>query len=307
MDEARRLTNTKALSDKKSELADELITDAYKKRFHDEIKNLGASYLKVILEKTGATKGRVFHRIRLKDIVSDVHAADVLSEGEFRIISLAAFLADIEGQPAKSPIIFDDPVSSLDQVFEETTVKRFIELCKSRQVIVFTHRLSLLAALEKNAKKENMEPHIISLERGGCGEPSELPLRLQNPKTAISKLLELVKKARKVLSESGREKYETDAQGICSSFRNTLQRVIEYDLLSEVVQRFDSDIHTKNIIKLSAISPEDCKILDDLMTEYSKYMHPQSYETPISLPLPDQLQSDLEKLKKWREDFEKRK
>ena len=99
LEEAKRLTNTKALSEKKSELADELITEAYKKRFHDEIKNLGASYLKVILEKTGATKGRVFHRIRLKDIVSDVHAAEVLSEGEFRIISLAAFLADIEGQP----------------------------------------------------------------------------------------------------------------------------------------------------------------------------------------------------------------
>ncbi|MDP3111382.1 MAG: AAA family ATPase [Thermodesulfovibrionales bacterium] len=308
--EAKRLTNTKALSDKKSELAEKLITEAYKKRFQDEIENLGAADLKVILEKTGTTKGRVFHKISLKDIVSGVHAAEVLSEGEFRIISLAAFLADIEDQSVKSPIIFDDPVSSLDQDFEETTVKRFIELCKSRQVIVFTHRLSLLALLEEVAEKERIKSQVISLEREnwGCGEPYDSPIDAQPTKKAINTLIDQVIRAGKVLNDGGKRAYEREAQNICTNLRKLLERLIERDLLAGVVERFRREVQTKNrLLKVAAISLEDCKLLDDLMTEYSKYEHSQSREAPVSLPMPDQLQTDLLKLKKWREDFEKRK
>jgi len=87
-----------------------------------------------------------------------------------------------------------------------------------------------------------------------------------------------------------------------------LERLIERDLLAGVVERFRREVQTKNrLLKVAAISLEDCKLLDDLMTEYSKYEHSQSREAPVSLPMPDQLQTDLLKLKKWREDFEKRK
>ncbi len=46
--------------------------------------------------------------------------------------------------------------------------------------------------------------------------------------------------------------------------------------------------------------------LADLMTKYSRYEHSQSNEAPVSLPAPDDLQSDLENLKNWRDDFYKR-
>jgi ABC-type transport system involved in cytochrome bd biosynthesis fused ATPase/permease subunit len=84
-----------------------------------------------------------------------VKTSDILSEGEFRIVSLAAFLADTEGRGAKTPFIFDDPISSLDQVYEEATAQRLVMLSKTRQVIVFTHRLSLLGLLDKVRRKGN--------------------------------------------------------------------------------------------------------------------------------------------------------
>lgn len=310
LEEAKRLTNTAALSRKKSDLADELITQAYIERFNDEMKVLEASYINVTIEKTRTAKGRVFHQIRLKNNKSDVPTGEVLSEGELRIVSLAAFLADIEGRRDKRPIIFDDPISSLDQDFEEYTVERLVELCKNRQVIVFTHRLSLLALLEDAAEKASLEPQVISLEREawGCGEPGEPPLPAQKPIKAINTMIERVGKARKVMNEVGKAEYDMLAQSICSDFRKTLERLIEFDLLSDVVQRFRRDIQTKNkIYKLAFISTDDCKLLDELMTEYSKYEHSQPRETPVSLPNPDQLQADLEKLKEWREDFDKRK
>ena len=67
---------------------------------------------------------------------------EVLSEGESKIVSIAAFLADVTGKSKKAPFIFDDPISSLDQNFEEAVVQRLIELSHDKQVLIFTHRLS---------------------------------------------------------------------------------------------------------------------------------------------------------------------
>lgn len=310
IEEAYGLTNTQSLSKKKSSLADELITEAYIERFEKELKALGASRIQVEIIKTRTEYGHVFHQIRLKNCLSDVCASEVLSEGEFRIISLAAFLADVEGRENNAPFIFDDPISSLDQIFEERTVDRLIELCKSRQVIIFTHRLSMLALLEDAAKKQKIEPHVISLqvERWSIGEPSETPMFVKRPDKAINTILyERLPRAQKVFEETGRTEYEPTAKGICTDIRIVLERLIENDLLADVVHRFRRDIYTKNKLhKLARIKLEDCKFLDGLMTKYSKYEHSQPHETPVPLPDLDELKTDLENIKKWREDFESR-
>ena len=114
-----------ALSKKKSLLADDLITNAYVNRFKNELSLLKAGHLPVELKKTRADVGHVYHQIFLKNIrAPGVKTIDILSEGEFRIISLAAFLADSEGRGAKTPFVFDDPISSLDQPYEEATARR---------------------------------------------------------------------------------------------------------------------------------------------------------------------------------------
>ena len=43
----------------------------------------------------------------------------MLSEGEQRIVALAAFFADATGRNEQTPIIIDDPISSLDYNYEE--------------------------------------------------------------------------------------------------------------------------------------------------------------------------------------------
>jgi len=124
---ATRLTNTKGLSQKKGELAKALITDAFVRRFNRELKQLGASRIKIELNKVKVSKGRVLHRLQLQN-ARRKPLDDVLSEGEYRIVSLAAFLADVEGKDFSAPFVFDDPISSLDQDFEEAVVQRLVEL-----------------------------------------------------------------------------------------------------------------------------------------------------------------------------------
>jgi len=252
----------------------------------------------------------VFHKLQLKNCTRGVCTTEILSEGEFRIVSLATFLADIEGQAHIAPFVFDDPISSLDQGFEEATVDRLIGLSSSHQVIVFTHRLSLLALLEEAAKKAGIDSHVVCLrsESWGVGEPGETPISAKRPDRALKSIKnERLPKARKVLEEYGRTEYEALAKGICSDIRILIERLIENDLLADVVQRFRRAVHTQNKIHtLAKINADDCNLLDDYMTKYSKYEHSQPYETPVTIPDPDEIENDLKDILNWLDDFKDR-
>ncbi len=105
------------------------ITDAYIERFNKELKALGATYLSVELVKTRVSQGKVKHQVQLQgQVKKETKTQDVLSEGEHRFVTLAAFLADVTNKNINAPFIFDDPISSLDQTFEEKTIDRLIKL-----------------------------------------------------------------------------------------------------------------------------------------------------------------------------------
>ena len=92
-------------------VAKKVITQAYVDRFNQELKMLGASRIKVELIKTQTKKGQALHALRLKGVKPTTENAPetVLSEGERRVVSLAAFLADVAEKPHAAPFIFDDP------------------------------------------------------------------------------------------------------------------------------------------------------------------------------------------------------
>ncbi|MEA4890781.1 MAG: hypothetical protein VB070_15090 [Clostridiaceae bacterium] len=309
LQEARKLTNTQAISNKMSELADELITAAFIERFNNEVKILGANRIRVTLSKEKVSKGKILHKLRLIGAEkSSLH--DILSEGEKRIISIATFLADISGRDCVSTVIFDDPISSLDQVFEEAVVQRLCTLSQERQVIVFTHRLSLLGLLNDYADKVNVSPTIIGItaEPWGKGEPDLNPVIFSNPKKRLNDLINTeLPKCRKIYEENGCSEYFIKAKGLCSDFRNMIERVIEKILLGDVIERYRRAINTKGKIdKLAKITLADCNLLDELMTKYSRYEHSQPNELHLELPLPDEFMNDFTFLKDWCDEFSKR-
>ena len=307
--EAKKLTNTKPLSHKKGELAESLITDAFVQRFNAELKALGASQVKIDLVKSKVSKGRVLHKLQLRGAPQN-GLGDVLSEGENRIVSIAAFLADVTGKSNNAPFIFDDPISSLDQSYEEAVVQRLIELSLDKQVIVFTHRLSLLGLIQEYSKKIDREPEIICIraEIWGTGEPGDTPIFAKKPDKALNSLInDRLPKAKKLLQEHGKDIYEPYAKSLCSDFRILLERMIEFELMADVVGRYRRDINTKNKInKLALINTRDCQYFEELMTKYSRYEHSQPLDAPVQLPEPDELEGDFNELKKWQADFKQR-
>ena len=306
--DAKKTTKTNSLSHKKGQLAKELITDAFVKRFNKEVNVLGASHVKVGLIKSKVTKGQVLHKLQLRSAPQN-SLGDVLSEGEKRIISIAAFLADVTGKISKTPFIFDDPISSLDQSFEESVVKRLIDLSKDRQVIIFTHRLSLLGTVNHFAEKKGIKPKVVSIYSAnwGTGEPSTMPLSQSDIKSALNILINQHYRDTKKASDNGEiYQVEISLKSMCSNFRMLVERSIENDLLCGVVQRFQRPVHTLKLKDLKKLKNIDLEFLESLMTKYSGFEHSQPAESPIVLPKLEEIYKDMTDLKNWREEYLKR-
>ena len=160
-----------AVSRKSGELSETLITNAFVSRFNEELRLLGAAHIHVKLEKTRTSKGRPWHGIRFVDSLDPRQkVGGVLSDGEHRVVAMAAFLADVRQISSRLPILFDEPFTDLGLQFEVKTVERLAALADERQVLVFTHR--------KQRAKELIEvcsgsSRAIELKREswGTGEP----------------------------------------------------------------------------------------------------------------------------------------
>lgn len=312
--EWRKKTDTRELSKHAGRVSEALITGKYVERFNAELGSLGASKIKVELVKVGVSQGHVRHQIQLRGLTAAANLGEVLSEGESRIVSLAAFLADVTGKPSKAPFIFDDPISSLDHDYEWQVATRLAALASERQVVVFTHRLSLYGSLEDAARKvgdswktENLCQLCIEAFGGSHGHPVDGPFWSAATKKANNLLLDRLRSAKIAWDAGDSASYKSIAQGICSDFRKLLERTIEEDLLSKVVLRHRRSVTTENRIKMLAkITSADCAYFDDLMTKYSCYEHSQSTETPVALPDEPDLRADVEGLKTWRESFASR-
>ncbi|KAA8713072.1 AAA family ATPase [Morganella psychrotolerans] len=306
-------TNSRFISLKSTDVTQKVVTDAYAARFNQELRALGAGTIQVELVKIRTENAKVLHQLQLIGVQRD-KPHNVLSEGERRIISLAAFLADVSDRPGSAPFIFDDPISSLDHDFEWHVAKRLVELAKSRQVIILTHRLSLFGVIEDLAKKEGdvwKKQHHLSIciesYNGVAGQPADQAAWNANTRSANNILLEKLSKAFQIGEEHGAEAYRGLAQGICSDFRKLIERSVEEDLLNGIVLRHRRGIQTDGRLQhIPSISLEDCKLIESLMTKYSCFEHSQSTEVPIFIPEFSELQADLTCLKEWREQLKKR-
>lgn len=312
-DDWKVLTGSRPISMKSAEITQKVVTEAYVSRFNRELQSLGAPRIQVELVKTRTRNAQVLHQLRLKGVQND-KLQSVLSEGERRIISLAAFLADVSDKPGAAPFIFDDPISSLDNDFEWYVACRLVELAKSRQVLVLTHRLSLYGVLEDVAKKvgdawkkAHYRPMCIEAYAGVAGHPAAQDVWNTNTKSANNILLTRLDVARKAGESGGGAAYRALAQGVCSDFRKLVERSVEEDLLNKVVLRHRRSVTTDGRLSgVREISVEDCKLIDDLMTKYSCYEHSQSIELPVIIPEEPELRADIESLKVWRDNLKDR-
>jgi energy-coupling factor transporter ATP-binding protein EcfA2 len=304
LDRCIKSTRHTDISIKAGKVSAVAITDAYIKRFNEELEKLGAKRIRVELVKTRTENGKALHAVQLKGLSNQASKPiEILSEGEGRIVSIAAFLADVTGRAVKSTFVFDDPISSLDQEYEEKTVERLIELSQDRQVIIFTHRLSLASIIESKIKE--LDLICIEHERWGAGEPNKNAIKGKNTAGILNRLKnESLSKATRALLEEGYASYYPLALAICVDLRKTIERIVELVFLNDVIQRHRRDITTKGKIGgLAKIQLSDCTLMERHMGKYSVYMHSHSSESQVDVPEPEEITKDIDELLTWVKEF----
>lgn len=314
IDKASRSAATNTLTTKKNELAKTELDAGYQTRFLQELKLLGGHRLPIAPQSKSGGKGKITFGLNLVG-ANGSHGLDyILSEGETRIAALAAFLADTTGSNQLAPFIFDDPISSLDQDFEEKVVERLVSLSQTRQVIIFTHRLSLVALVDAVTEKWNkmpgmpsVKPTLTSLRRMDklAGIVATASARDLKPESAVRGLIDnTITRLKKHQERAEIDDYETLGKSACSDFRVIVEKTVEHILLADVVGRFRRAINTQGKLhKVAKVSNEDCVFIDDLMTRYSVFEHAQSDEKSSSTLELDVFEADAIALQKWIAEF----
>jgi len=297
-------TKTTSITRKSSEITREVVTKQLSESFRNElVERLRFRHVEVQLGEAGGERGNLYHKLTFLR-APGVELDKVVSEGEARCLSIAAFFAELSTADDPSAILFDDPVSSLDHKWRRALAQRLVEEAATRQVIIFTHDIVFLLALHEHAEQLGIDLKDQHLRRtlAGAGVREErLPWAATKVNVRMGLLRELWQSAEKMFRNGDTADYEREAAHIYGLLRETWERALEEILLVGVVERFRESVQTKQINKLSEITEQDCKEFEAGMTKCSRWLpgHDQSGAANESVPEPDELKADLDCLDAW--------
>src|SRR5690606_5652153 len=155
-------TKTQTITQKSTAVTKTVVSQKLTRSFKDELVNLSFGHVEVELTELGGADGVFYHKLALTR-APGVDLPKVVSEGEQRCLSVAAFFAELSTADDPSGIVFDDPVSSLDFQWRNGVARRLVQESRTRQVIVFTHDVVFLLALRKYAEElgvESLDQHV---------------------------------------------------------------------------------------------------------------------------------------------------
>ena len=286
------------------------LTPPLKKAVSDELKALGAADLPLNV-KPSARKGETLHQLELEGAqhLSKTNLTDILSEGEQRVVALAGFLAELVLASHTCPIVFDDPVTSLDHVYREKIAARLVKESVKRQVIVFTHDIAFLLALREKAGEGSSTyfvPQTVARRNGVIGMcDSTLPWHAMSVKDRIKALRGKIEETRP-LRTSDIQKYNVEAAMIYAWLRETWEATVEEVVLFKTVVRHGNEVQTQRL-KSVGVTTEQYKRIDCGMSKCSTWMfgHDKSKDLSVNRPDPSKVEQDINELNMFIKDANK--
>ena len=291
-------TKTNSITTQNSNLTKKLITNTYCQRFADEISALGLRTVNVKLEESNGAKGERRFGIRLVGAIGNVAVQEIFSEGEQRCVALAAFLAELSQSSHQSALVFDDPVSSLDQHYRSKVAERLVKEAKSRQVVVFTHDAVFLNDLVVGAEEAGMTPHTSHLcwdaNQPGKVE-SGLPWDHKSPDERLDRLEKAQKILGKIWQPHPNDALKSQMRTQYGELRATIEKIVEKALFVGVVSRFGSYINLKGLDEAANIPQTECDEIHRLFKLCSNVIlgHDPVTLKPASMPDATELANDI--------------
>ena len=229
----RKITETeKALSNK-------YFNQKYIDAFNEECKKLNGNF-GIDINHTG-TAGKSYRQLKLKGKNPNA----VLSEGEQKVIAIADYLAEMNLSEVNKGIVFDDPVTSLDNDRKKQIAERLAFKATIKQVIIFTHDLVFFYHVKNFSKKflnginDSFFHHSLEKESPYCGKviANTSPAN-EGQYNKPTKAEEWLQKSK---NSSGNEKIDYAKAGL-SALRSSYEALAIFTILGGTVQRFDPQI-----------------------------------------------------------------
>ena len=276
----------KSLTEKAKQAGEQLLHTDFETRFEAERQALRAPAVK--LEFPGK-----HGEARRRKVVTTHKPSAVLSEGEQKVIALADFLAEAGLRTTPAPVIFDDPVNSLDYRRIHEVANRISLLAKERQVIVFTHNIwfatELLGRFERETDRCTYYSVTDESKKG-------VVVRGTHPRwDSVSKLKKKVDMMVRRASESSGDEREAFIEQAYRRMRSWCEVVVEQELLQGVAQRYQANVMLTKLPQIRGDRLEAAtRIIQPVYAKACRVMegHSQPLETLSVRPSLSELEKD---------------
>lgn len=201
----------------------------------------------------------------------------VLSEGEQKVLAIADFLAEARLAGITAPVIFDDPVSSLDHRRINQVAERIASLAETNQVIVFTHDIlfatTLLALFDRSKRCVLFQ---ITDEHGKGTVTRSTGLRTDSLSAIKGRINDLIQTARK---HEGQVRDSLVRSGY-SQLRAWCEVFTEEELLRGVTKRYRANVQMTTLARINGA------LLDEIAPKVSAIFevacrHTDSHSQPL--------------------------
>lgn len=246
--------NTSSISRKTSSAREELVQQDFEDKFKKELIALRKPHLKIDLG-FGTDRGSsvVYQKI------SSHALADILSEGEQKAIALAGFLTELQLDDTKAPIVFDDPVNSLDHNIIDEVARRLLNLSSERQVIIFTHSVLLFNSLLYFSKQSTFSGLACKFYNSKS-EYEETGI-ITEAEEEINKVKSYISKINTIINNTPRGRAEADvAEDGYGFLRSAIELFVEHEIFHGTVKRYQKNIALTSFIKVDGASLDGHKV-----------------------------------------------
>ena len=237
-----------------------------------------------------------------KKVVATYKPSSVLSEGEQKVLAIADFLAESRMRETKAPLVFDDPVTSLDYRRLDEVAARIQQLAETHQVIVLTHNIMFASALISARQNRKQRAKIYEVRDGGATKGILAP----DVEPRLDTAADLAKRINAKLQDiTGAEPVLQDAliKETYDLLRAWCEAFVEQELLQNVTQRYRKNIMMTRLSKIdTARFDAAVAVIEPLFARACDRMagHSHAAEYLSTKPTVEELQEDWEKAKAAR-------
>ena len=265
-------THLRQVTELSKTASDQLINQNFEQLFTEECDALRVQPLR--LEFVGR-QGKAQRR---KVLTGNYKPSKILSEGEQKVLALADFVAEARLTGITAPIVFDDPVCSLDHRRINEVADRVASLAADSQVIVFTHDILFATNLLARFEKSKRCSYFQITDEDGKGKVT----RATGPRWDT--LSSLKKHVNETIEAAKSQDGEARAALVRTGYdwlRSWCEVFVEIELLAEVTQRYQPNVRMTALPKIKAAAlPEAIEIVTRTFEDACRYIDGHSQPLP---------------------------